>query len=101
LARKAAIEKNNRRKKRAASSMKLRLDLKKKMNDVKLSDEERLAARRKLQDLPKNSSPHRVRVRCELTGRSRGNYRKFGLCRLKFRELALLGKLPGVTKASW
>lgn len=101
MARKAAIEKNNRRKKLATKSMKLRMDLKKKMNDPKLSDDERLAARKKLQDLPKNSSPNRVRSRCVLTGRPRGNYRKFGLCRLKFRELALLGQLPGVTKASW
>jgi small subunit ribosomal protein S14 len=101
LARKAAIEKNNRRRKNAMKYMKLRLALKDKLQNPKVSDEDKATARRKLQDLPKNASPHRVRTRCELTGRPRGNYKKFGLCRLKFRELALLGKLPGVTKASW
>jgi small subunit ribosomal protein S14 len=101
LARKAAIEKNNRRKRNAMKYMKLRLALKDKLQSPKVSDEEKATARKKLQDLPKNASPHRVRSRCELTGRPRGNYKKFGLCRLKFRELALLGKLPGVTKASW
>ncbi|MCS6789414.1 MAG: 30S ribosomal protein S14 [Bacteroidia bacterium] len=51
--------------------------------------------------LPRNSSPVRLRYRCQLTGRPRGNYRAFGLCRVKLRELALEGKIPGVTKASW
>lgn len=101
MARKAAIEKNNRRKKDAAKYMKLRLDLKKKISSTSTPEEEKEGARKKLQDLPKNASPYRIRSRCELTGRPRGNYRKFGLCRLKFRELALMGKLPGVTKASW
>lgn len=101
MARKASIEKNNRRKNAAAKVHKMRLELKSKIQDSKLSDEERSAARKKLQDIPRNSSPHRVRNRCEVTGRPRGNYQKFGLCRLMFRQLALLGKLPGVTKASW
>lgn len=101
MARKASIEKNNRRKKAAAKMQKLRIELKAKALDTKLSDEDRSAARKKLQDIPRNASPHRVRSRCEITGRPRGNYRKFGLCRLMFRQLALLGKLPGVTKASW
>ncbi len=55
----------------------------------------------KLALLPKNSSPVRLRFRCQLTGRPRGNYRAFGLCRIKLRELALEGKIPGMTKASW
>jgi small subunit ribosomal protein S14 len=101
LARKASIEKNNRRKAAAAKVQKLRVELRAKALDQKLSEEDRTAARRKLQDIPRNSSPYRVRSRCELTGRPRGNYKKFGLCRLMFRQLALLGKLPGVTKASW
>ena len=101
MARKASIEKNNRRKKLAAKYQKLRLELKKKSLDPKLSDDDKLAARKKLQDIPRNASPNRVRNRCEITGRPRGNYRKFGLSRLSFRQLALLGKLPGVTKASW
>jgi small subunit ribosomal protein S14 len=51
--------------------------------------------------LPRNASPVRLRFRCQLTGRPRGNYRSFGLCRVKLRELALEGKIPGMTKASW
>ncbi|MCM8824096.1 MAG: 30S ribosomal protein S14 [Candidatus Omnitrophica bacterium] len=54
-----------------------------------------------LQKLPRDSSPVRLRNRCKLTGRPRGYIRKFGLCRIKFRELALEGKIPGVKKASW
>lgn len=54
-----------------------------------------------LQKLPRNSSPTRVRNRCVLTGRGRGVYRKYGLCRNKFRELALEGKIPGIRKSSW
>ena len=101
MARKAAVEKNNRRKKASLKFLKLRKELRAKSLDQKLSDEDRALAFKKLQDLPKNASPNRVRSRCELTGRPRGNYRKFGLCRLEFRKLALAGKLPGVTKASW
>jgi small subunit ribosomal protein S14 len=65
------------------------------------SDEEREAAREKLQKLPRNASPTRLRNRCALTGRPRGVYRKFGLARNKLRELALRGEVPGVIKASW
>ena len=101
MARKASIEKNNRRRTAAAKIQKLRLELKSKTLDTKLSEEERSLARKKLQDLPRNASPNRVRSRCEITGRPRGNYQKFGLSRMAFRQLALLGKLPGVTKASW
>ena len=54
-----------------------------------------------LDKLPRNSSKVRLRLRCKLTGRPRGNFRQFGLCRLKFREMALNGKIPGLTKASW
>ncbi|MNL78390.1 30S ribosomal protein S14 [compost metagenome] len=68
---------------------------------MKLSDEERDQARKKLQGLRKDTNINRVITRCELSGRPRGNYRKFGLSRIAFRALALDGKLPGVTKASW
>jgi len=71
------------------------------VNNVKLSDEERYDARMKLQRLPRNSSPVRLRNRCALTGRPRGTYRKFGLGRNKLREIAMRGEIPGVTKASW
>ncbi len=101
MARKAAIEKNNRKKGLAERYRKYRDELRAKSLNPKLSDEERTAARNKLQSLPRKTSATQVRSRCELTGRPRGNYRKFGLCRLAFRKLALDGKLPGVTKASW
>lgn len=60
-----------------------------------------MAARLKLQQLPRNASPVRERRRCELTGRPRGVFRKFGLCRNKLRDLAFRGEVPGMTKASW
>lgn len=71
------------------------------INNVQLSDEERMDARLKLQKLPRNSSPSRQRNRCALTGRPRGVFRKFGLCRNKLREIAMRGEVPGMTKASW
>jgi small subunit ribosomal protein S14 len=101
LARKASVEKNNRRKKIATKFAPLRKELREKAVNMNLSDEDRDAARKKLQDLPRVTSSTRVRNRCQLTGRPRGNYRKFGLCRNIFRKLALEGRLPGVTKASW
>jgi len=70
-------------------------------NDAKKSDEERYAARLALQKLPRNANPTRLRNRCELTGRPRGTFRKFGLARSKIRELAFKGDIPGVIKASW
>jgi len=70
-------------------------------NDPKLSPEDRYAARMKLQQLPRNASPVRLRNRCALTGRPRGVYRKFGLGRGKLRDIALRGEIPGVIKASW
>lgn len=101
MARKASIEKNNRKKAMAAKYFKHRKELRENAVNFKLSEEVRDAARKKLQAMPRNTSPNRVTTRCELTGRPRGNYRKFGLSRIAFRELALTGKLPGVTKASW
>ena len=71
------------------------------IRDVKATDEDREAARAKLQRLPRDASPVRLRNRCALTGRPRGVYRKFGLGRIKLRELALHGEVPGVIKASW
>lgn len=101
MARLAAVKKNNRKKDLAKRYYKVRQELREKSVDMKLSEEERQAARLKLQKLPKATSHVQIVNRCELTGRPRGNLRKFGLCRNKFRELALTGKLPGVTKASW
>jgi small subunit ribosomal protein S14 len=71
------------------------------VTNVSLSEEERFAARQKLQALPRNSSPVRLRNRCALTGRPRGTFRKFGLGRTKLREFAMRGEIPGVVKASW
>lgn len=67
----------------------------------KISDEDRMAARQKLQQLPRNANPTRQRNRCALTGRPRGVFRKFGLCRNKLREVAMRGEVPGMVKASW
>ncbi len=71
------------------------------INDQKLAPEDRYEARLKLQKLPRNASPVRLRNRCALTGRPRGVYRKFGLARGKLREIAMRGEIPGVIKASW
>ena len=71
------------------------------INNAKLSDEERHSARIKLQMLPRNASPVRLRNRCALTGRPRGVYSKFGLGRSKLRDIAMSGQIPGMTKASW
>jgi small subunit ribosomal protein S14 len=67
----------------------------------KISDEDRYAARLKLQQLPRNASPSRLRNRCALTGRPRGVFRKFGLGRNKLRDIAMRGEIPGLIKASW
>jgi small subunit ribosomal protein S14 len=69
--------------------------------NAKLTDEERYVARQKLQSLPRNSSPVRLRNRCSLTGRPRGVFSKFGLGRIKLREFVMRGEVPGVIKASW
>ncbi|MGH8681557.1 MAG: 30S ribosomal protein S14 [Burkholderiales bacterium] len=71
------------------------------INNARASDEDRVAARAKLQQLPRNASPVRLRNRCALTGRPRGYFRKFGLGRNKLREIAMRGEIPGLVKASW
>jgi small subunit ribosomal protein S14 len=71
------------------------------VQNPKLSEEDRYAARLRLQQLPRNASPVRLRNRCALTGRPRGVYRKFGLGRNKLRDIAMRGEIPGVIKASW
>ncbi len=75
--------------------------LKSKIKDKNISLEERISLQNKLNDLPRNGSAIRHRNRCEITGRPRGNYRKFGLSRIKLRELSMTGDLPGVVKSSW
>ena len=101
MAKLALINREEKRRKLVAKYAKKRAALGAVINNVGLSDEERYEARLKLQALPRNSSPSRLRNRCELTGRPRGVFRKFGLCRNKMRELAMQGEIPGVVKASW
>jgi len=71
------------------------------LRDTRATDEARQSAREKLQQLPRDASPVRLRNRCALTGRPRGTFRKFGLARNKLREIAMRGEIPGVIKASW
>jgi small subunit ribosomal protein S14 len=71
------------------------------INNQRFSQEDRYAARLKMQLLPRDASPVRLRNRCALTGRPRGVYKKFGLGRAKLRDIALKGEIPGVIKASW
>ncbi|BCG49461.1 30S ribosomal protein S14 [Candidatus Profftella armatura (Diaphorina cf. continua)] len=78
-----------------------RIELKKIIRDQSKSEEERYKARLVLQSLPRNSNPTRQRNRCSLTGRPRGNFRKFNLSRIKLREIAMQGDIPGITRASW
>ncbi len=101
MAKKSTIAKNLKKQRMTANQAAKRADLKKRRVDFSLSEEEREEARMKLQKLPHNGSSVRVRNRCAITGRGRGCLRKFGISRIKFRELALQGYLPGVTKASW
>jgi small subunit ribosomal protein S14 len=94
----------NREQKRAALVKKYagkRAELKAIIDDQSKSEEERYEARLKLQALPRNANPTRQRNRCPLTGRPRVTFRKFGLARIKIREIAMRGEIPGVTKASW
>lgn len=101
MAKKSSVEKQKRRERMVKLKWDKRQELKKKIYDMNLGDEEREAARIALNKMPRNSSPIRLRNRCQLTGRSRGVLRKFKLSRLSFRELASMGMIPGVTKASW
>lgn len=101
MAKKSVVLRNEKRKKMAARQAPLRRELRKKSIDPKLSDDDREAARMKLQSLPRNGSRVRVRNRCQVTGRGRSVYKKFMLSRITFREMAHRGLIPGVTKASW
>ncbi len=101
MAKLSSVVKNKKREKLSKRYAPKAKALKAKALDPKLSDEERDAARVALQKIPRNGNPVRIRNRCELTGRPRGVYRDFKLCRNKFRELANNGLIPGVTKASW
>ena len=101
MAKQSSIQKNLNRKRIVRKFEKRRQNLKNKIMKKDLSIEERFKIQSKLNDLPRNSSKIRIRNRCELTGRTRGVYRKFGLSRIKIRELSMSGALPGVVKSSW
>ena len=101
MAKKSAIEKNKRRMALVEQYAARRKRLKTTAEDESLSDQERFAARLKLAELPRNSSPNRVRNRCELTGRPRGYYRKLKMSRIALREMGNDGKIPGMVKSSW
>lgn len=101
MAKKALINRNLKRQATIKKYANVRKSLLEIIASNQASFEEKDEARRKLQSLPRDSSPTRFRNRCELTGRARGCYRKFGLGRSKLRELAMGGQIPGIMKASW
>jgi small subunit ribosomal protein S14 len=95
------VEREKRRAKIVKKYAVRRAQLKELIRSPKTSPDERAAAQVRLQSLPRDASPTRQRNRCAITGRSRGVYRKFGLSRVKIREVAMRGEIPGLTKASW
>lgn len=101
MAKVSLVQRESKREKLVARFAKKHAELKAVANDARKSDEQRYAARLALQRLPRNANPTRLRSRCELTGRPRGTFKKFGLARSKIRELAFKGDIPGVVKASW
>ncbi|SVA02603.1 uncharacterized protein METZ01_LOCUS55457 [marine metagenome] len=101
MAKQSSIQKNLNRRNIVKKFNEKRQSLKKQIMKKDLSIEERFKIQSKLNELPRDSSKIRVRNRCKLTGRTRGVYRKFGLSRIKIRELSMSGALPGVVKSSW
>ena len=101
MAKTSSVEKNKRREKLSKLHAAKRRALKDVVMNKELPVEDRFEATIRLAQLPRNGAKDRVRLRCELTGRPRGNYRKFKLSRNQLRELASKGQLPGVVKASW
>ena len=101
MAKQSSIQKNLNRRNIVKKFNEKRQSLKKQVMKKDLSIEERFKIQSKLNELPRDSSKVRVRNRCKLTGRTRGVYRKFGLSRIKIRELSMSGALPGVVKSSW
>ena len=101
MAKQSSINKNERRKKLVQKQAAKYAKLKAIANDESKDETERLMARLKMAELPRNGNPTRVRNRCELTGRTRAVYRKFRLSRIMLRELGNKGLIPGLTKSSW
>ena len=101
MAKSSMIAREKKRSKLVEKYAAKRAELKTILKDTNASDDEKWAAQVKFQKLPRDSSPVRQQNRCQITGRPRGVYRKFGLCRNKLREAAMRGDVPGLTKASW
>lgn len=101
MAKKSSIERNKKRERLVKKYAAKRAALTALTKDESVPLEERFAAQLKLNELPRNSAENRIRLRCALTGRPRGNYRKFKLSRIALRDLASAGQIPGVVKSSW
>jgi len=101
MAKKSAVEKNNRRRRMVARDAAKRTELRAIVHDRSREPEERFEATLALAKLPRNGAKTRVRNRCALTGRPRGYHRKYGLSRIALRELGSAGQIPGLIKASW
>jgi small subunit ribosomal protein S14 len=101
MAKRSQINRNKKREKLVARYAGRRAALKARADDMSVAPEDRFAARLKLAKLPRNSSPTRLHNRCDLSGRSKGYYRKVRVSRIALRELANFGQVPGMTKASW
>lgn len=101
MAKTSLIEREKKRRELVKKFEPKRTELQAIIDDQSLPEEERYAARLRLQALPRNANPTRLRNRCKLTGRPRGTFRKFGLARNKLREVAMRGEIPGMVKASW
>ena len=101
MAKKSKVIKNEKRKKLAAKFSAKRAEIVKTIRTAEFDSDERNAALKRLAKMPRDTNPIRIRNRCALTGRPRGVYSKFGLCRMELRDRAMRGELPGVTKSSW
>jgi small subunit ribosomal protein S14 len=101
MAKTSQVLRDRRRKQLIAKYKQKRAALRERLNDPEVSIEEKLEVQKAFAKLPRNSCPTRLNRRCEVSGRSRGYYRKFGISRIALRDLALSGQLPGVRKSSW
>jgi small subunit ribosomal protein S14 len=101
MAKTSMVEREKKRQRTVAKYAKKRAQLRATIRDPKATDEQRWDAQVGLQKLPRDASPVRMRTRCEITGRPRGVYRRFGLGRNKLREAAMRGDIPGLVKSSW
>ncbi len=101
MAKASMVAREKKREKAVVKYAEKRQKLKDVLSDIEASDDEKWSAQMALQKLPRDASPVRLRRRCKVTGRPHGVYRKFGLCRNKLREAAMMGNVPGLVKASW